>query len=479
MHHCGRAITERSVQNALESLSKTLPAINIFMGWLRLHPWFMEATNAGTQTFQIECLSLLCGMSSNALLADRLDCIGEELYWATPEELELVGYLPCETVASSLQNNLTSADSSNEDVLLDIRMGRFLSFKDFFVFSLTGGSSAATDGALRQPIVAISEASYDQMLHLDASADWSQYEHSSMCGQCFNASSFASGSCEFCGSNELPSILHSDSKSSELSVPEGLEQVSVSDTNETLLLDASKYGSRKSPVKKSSSPEPSTPRLYDPKSKTPPANGRSKTPPANGASKTPLVNELPTSIKPEVLHQSLTRSTLRDTSSSARARLIVLDAANVAMRHGMHKRFSCVGIRLAFDYFLQLNYQVVAFVPDYLLQEGEVNWRKKLVKGGRTTMNPAKMPDDVALLQSMVEAGLLIPTPAQDYDDSYCIQYAGMHDGCVVTNDLFRDHVDSMVGSRERKAERRAWIASHRISYTWVGNEFFPNPNFR
>lgn len=465
MHHCGRAITEGCVQNALESLRKTLPAINIFLGWLRLHPWFMEATNAGTQSFQIECLSLLCSMSSNALLADRLDCIGEELYSAAPEELELVGYLPCENVTSSLQNGPTSADSSNDDVLLDIRMGRFLSFKDFFAFSLTGGSSVAADGALQQPAVATSEASYDQMLHLDASADWSQYEHSSMCGQCFNASSFASGSCEFCGSNELPSILHS-----EHSVPEGLEQVSLSDSNETLLLDASKYGSRKSPTKKTSSPVPSTQRLYDPKSKTPSANGLSKT---------PLANELPTSIQPEVLHQSLTRSTLRDTSSSARARLIVLDAANVAMRHGMHKRFSCVGIRLAFDYFLQLNYQVVAFVPDYLLQEGEVNWRKKLVKGGRTTMNPAKMPDDVALLQSMVEAGLLIPTPAQDYDDSYCIQYAGMHDGCVVTNDLFRDHVDSMIGSRERKAERRAWIASHRISYTWVGNEFFPNPNFR
>lgn len=447
----------------------TLPAINIFMGWLRLHPWFMEATDAGTQTFQIECLSLLCSMSSNALLADRLDCIGEELYSAAPEELELVGYLPCENMTSSLQNGPTSADSSGDDVLLDIRMGRFLSFKDFFVFSLTCGSPTS-DGALQQPKMEASETNYHQMLHLDASADWSQYDRSCMCEQCFNASSFASGTCEFCGSNEHPSVLPLDPKNSELSALEGPEHVPLSDSNEAFFLDANKYGSRKSPVKKSSSPVPSTQRLYDPKAKT---SG------TKSMSKTPLANHLPASVRPEVLHQSLTRSTLRDTSDSARSRLIVLDAANVAMRHGMHKRFSCIGIRLAFDYFLQLNYQVVAFVPDYLLQEGEVNWRKKLVKGGRTTMNPAKMPDDVPLLQSMVEAGLLIPTPAQDYDDSYCIQYAGMHDGCVVTNDLFRDHVDSMVGSRERKAERRAWIASHRISYTWVGNEFFPNPNFR
>lgn len=90
-----------------------------------------------------------------------------------------------------------------------------------------------------------------------------------------------------------------------------------------------------------------------------------------------------------------------------------------------------------------------------------------------------KIPDDVALLERLVHKGVLIPTPPQDYDDSYSIQYAGLHDGYVVTNDLFRDHIVNMVGPRERKVAMRAWLRAHQISYSWVRNEFLPNPNFR
>ena len=32
----------------------------------------------------------------------------------------------------------------------------------------------------------------------------------------------------------------------------------------------------------------------------------------------------------------------------------------------------------------------------------------------------------------------------QDYDDSYCIQYAKNYDTFIVTNDLFRDYIDSI-----------------------------------
>ncbi len=40
-----------------------------------------------------------------------------------------------------------------------------------------------------------------------------------------------------------------------------------------------------------------------------------------------------------------------DTQQDGQSRLIVIDAANVAMRHGMKKYFSCQGIALALDYF--------------------------------------------------------------------------------------------------------------------------------
>ncbi|KAF1777379.1 Ribonuclease Zc3h12a-like, NYN domain [Phytophthora cactorum] len=132
-------------------------------------------------------------------------------------------------------------------------------------------------------------------------------------------------------------------------------------------------------------------------------------------------------------------------------RLIVIDAPNVAMRHGKGKIFSCAGIELAVSYFQALGHRPHA----------------------------AKIPDDVALLERLMLKGVLIPTPPQDYDDSYSIQYAGLHNGYVVTNDLFRDHIVNMVGPRERKVAMRAWLRAHQISYSWVRNEFLPNPSFR
>lgn len=42
---------------------------------------------------------------------------------------------------------------------------------------------------------------------------------------------------------------------------------------------------------------------------------------------------------------------------------IVLDVPNIAMRHGLNSRFSCLGIRIVFDYFLHVGHKVVGFLP--------------------------------------------------------------------------------------------------------------------
>jgi len=41
----------------------------------------------------------------------------------------------------------------------------------------------------------------------------------------------------------------------------------------------------------------------------------------------------------------------------------------------------------------------------------------------------------------MAEMGVMIKTPAQDYDDSYCIYYARRTNAFIVTNDKFRDYL--------------------------------------
>ncbi len=57
--------------------------------------------------------------------------------------------------------------------------------------------------------------------------------------------------------------------------------------------------------------------------------------------------------------------------------------------------------------------------------------------------------NDVPLLVKMVEQGKVALTPPQDYDDSYCIDYAIKHNGCIVTNDRYWDHIDKQVRIRE------------------------------
>lgn len=70
------------------------------------------------------------------------------------------------------------------------------------------------------------------------------------------------------------------------------------------------------------------------------------------------------------------------------------------------------------------------------------------------------VPDNVTLLQNLVSKGIIIPTPPQDYDDSYCITYAKQRNAFMVTNDLFRDHIKLMAASAATATaveEERAW----------------------
>ncbi|CAM9695559.1 unnamed protein product [Ectocarpus sp. 4 AP-2014] len=157
--------------------------------------------------------------------------------------------------------------------------------------------------------------------------------------------------------------------------------------------------------------------------------------------------------------------------------LVVIDVPNVAMRHGLNKKFSCTGVQMAVEYFRTAGHRVLGFLPDYYLDLKRTNGLERAKKLGVAEVKASRLPDDVQLLQRLVDDGLIVSTPPQDYDDSYCIKYAMARDGYVVTNDLYRDHVKGIEGRKKADAARR-WIKSHSISYTFVGDEFFPNPDF-
>ena len=148
--------------------------------------------------------------------------------------------------------------------------------------------------------------------------------------------------------------------------------------------------------------------------------------------------------------------------------LIVLDASNIAMRHGEQKGiYSTKGIKIAIDFFTKNGHQVISFLPDYLFKEKDpfAKHSKKRV-----------MPDDLPYLYGLVSKGLVVKSPPQDYDDSYCIQYAKKHNAFVVSNDLFRDYIDSIKDKTERETEKK-WRDIKCISFTFIGDEFMPNPD--
>jgi len=82
----------------------------------------------------------------------------------------------------------------------------------------------------------------------------------------------------------------------------------------------------------------------------------------------------------------------------------------------------------------------------------------------------------VPYLQTLERDGILVATPAQDYDDSYQIEYARRHGGVIVSNDMFRDAIDKL--KPHLRGALKEWIKAHILSYTFVGDEFVPNPDF-
>ena len=101
--------------------------------------------------------------------------------------------------------------------------------------------------------------------------------------------------------------------------------------------------------------------------------------------------------------------------------LIVLDAQNIAMRHGKDKFFSTKGIEIAVNFWSKNGHKVVSFLPDYLFDYDQVAVKKVIKEKGFGQVKASHIPDDVALLRKLRDEDYLISTPSQDYDDSYCI----------------------------------------------------------
>ncbi|MEE6513362.1 hypothetical protein FKM82_020935 [Ascaphus truei] len=141
-------------------------------------------------------------------------------------------------------------------------------------------------------------------------------------------------------------------------------------------------------------------------------------------------------------------------------RPIVIDGSNVAMSHGNKEVFSCRGIQLAVEWFLEKGHKdITVFVPA---------WRKEQSR-------PDAPITDQEVLRKLEKEKILVFTPSRRvqgrrvvcYDDRFIVKLAFDSEGIIVSNDNYRD-------LQNEKPEWKKFIEERLLMYSFVNDKFMP-----
>ncbi|XP_076611281.1 endoribonuclease ZC3H12A [Chaetodon auriga] len=141
-------------------------------------------------------------------------------------------------------------------------------------------------------------------------------------------------------------------------------------------------------------------------------------------------------------------------------RPIVIDGSNVAMSHGNKEVFSCLGIQLTVDFFLDRGHtEITVFVP---------SWRKEQPR-------PDVPIADQRILRDLERRKILVFTPSRRVagkrvvcnDDCFIVKLAYESDGIIVSNDTYRD-------LQGEKPKWKRFIEERLLMYSFVNNKFMP-----
>ncbi|CAJ1083138.1 endoribonuclease ZC3H12A [Xyrichtys novacula] len=141
-------------------------------------------------------------------------------------------------------------------------------------------------------------------------------------------------------------------------------------------------------------------------------------------------------------------------------RPIVIDGSNVAMSHGNKEVFSCLGIQLAVNFFLEKGHsEITVFVP---------SWRKEQPR-------PDVPITDQHILRDLEKKKILVFTPSRRVagkrvvcnDDCFIVKEAFESDGIIVSNDMYRD-------LQVEKPNWKRFIEERLLMYSFVNNKFMP-----
>ena len=136
---------------------------------------------------------------------------------------------------------------------------------------------------------------------------------------------------------------------------------------------------------------------------------------------------------------------------------IVIDASNVC-RHGPDGTWITSRLCKVIEYFEKE--KKCPFIAAIAPRSVVYNNRK------------SKLADNVKKLNEFQREKKLFFTPSQDYDDSYILSFAMKRGSCIVSNDSFRD-------AWTKNDKVKTFLKTHRISFTFVFDEFIPNPDFK
>eukprot|EP01091_Cochliopodium_minus_P009116 TRINITY_DN2176_c0_g1_i1.p1 TRINITY_DN2176_c0_g1~~TRINITY_DN2176_c0_g1_i1.p1 ORF type:complete len:357 (+),score=128.75 TRINITY_DN2176_c0_g1_i1:579-1649(+) len=150
--------------------------------------------------------------------------------------------------------------------------------------------------------------------------------------------------------------------------------------------------------------------------------------------------------------------------------VVIIDGPSVASKHKKNVAFSSSGLELAIKYFERKGHQAVAFVPQFYLS------RKTSKNEGLTLGDFCNVADNPKLLGSLFEAGKVILVPPSCNIHSYITDYALKNrDSIILSNN--KDLLLKCVPIDESSKENQNLILDSCLSFTFILNDFIPNPD--
>lgn len=125
--------------------------------------------------------------------------------------------------------------------------------------------------------------------------------------------------------------------------------------------------------------------------------------------------------------------------------------------YGKHQ-FMAEGVQIAIQALQDMQLDILAFLP--------VNYLHAKTYAQSTHH---------VVLQSLISQNIVSLVPSGESDDAYILNYARAHNAFIISNDMYRDHLQS-IHSKSIYTSMCIWLEENRCGYLFAQNNFVLNP---